>query len=334
MIIIPPLLCLLLLCGSVSFAQTQPPAPDPTINNLIHLPGYKTSEYGAIPHYIKAGHGRQALILIPGLGFDAAVFNDFMEANKKNYIMYAITIPGYGKTMAPPMPDTGTSYGEQSWNRGTIAGIAKLIEKEKIHKPIVVGHFTQGTQLAFRMAIDHPDKVSGVIILGGPAKFVVIAQGAVKDFPLKTMVDFVNRYTAPTWFKSISKKTYDNGNYQPVVYSLDSVKGTELWKQSAAVPLPVMVRYSCEFFASDIKIELGKIRCPVLVLRALFNSQATEAPATNYLRPQFIDIWNDVSTINPLIIVKDIEGAASFVWKDKPGEVNKAIKDFTGRINY
>src|SRR5690349_18979567 len=52
-------------------------AQDSTRNNLVHLEGYKTNELGGIPQYKKAGNGEKAIIIIPGLGFDASVFDDF-----------------------------------------------------------------------------------------------------------------------------------------------------------------------------------------------------------------------------------------------------------------
>jgi pimeloyl-ACP methyl ester carboxylesterase len=328
MILKPKLFIIVLLCRFPGFAQLPDPRIDSTINNLLLPEGYVTSEYAEIPEYIKAGKGKQKMILIPGLGFDASVFNDFMEANKSNYTMFAITIPGYGKTKAPPLPAEGTSYGEQNWNKGVLQGIVNLMEKEKIQKVIIAGHSTQGTQLALRMAIDHPDRISHVIILGGHAKFIAVIQGKPKEFSLDTMILYTDKYTAPQWFKHIRKQYFDDNNYSPSIYSLDSARGTGLWKQVAAVPLPVMVHYLCEFFASDIKTEFHKIKCPVLVLRALFNDAILKNAINNYVRYQFIDAWNDVSEKNSLIQVKDIPGAGIFVWKDKPKKTYFAVKSF------
>lgn len=311
-----------------AISQSSNQQTDTTINNLVLPEGYVSNEPEAIPYYIKVGKGKQAMILIPGLGFDAAVFSDFMEANKNDYTMYAITIPGYGKTKAPPMPAKGTSYGEQSWNKQAVLGIAKLIEKEKLQKPIIAGHFTQGGTLALRMAVDYPDKIGSVIVAGACAKFIAVNGESFRDFPLDTMIYFVDRYSAPVWFKSVSKKYFDDNNYLPEIYSLDSTRGAELWKQSADVPIPVMIRYLCEFFASDIKTELHKIKCPVLILRSLFSDKVLKAPVNSYIKRQFIDSWDNVPAINPLIQMKDIPGSASFIWKDKPMETYAAIKDF------
>jgi pimeloyl-ACP methyl ester carboxylesterase len=291
-------------------------------------PGYETSTYGSIPQFIKSGSGRKTLILIPGMGFDASVFNDFMLANGSRYLIYAITIPGYGKTMAPPMPLTDTSYGDQNWNKGVIAVILKLIDQEKINDPVIVGHFVQGSQLALQMAISYPDKIAGVVILGGPAKFIFIDKGVPKNYPLKNTIAYIDKITAPTWFKTISQENFNAGNYLPEIYSLDSMKGKELWKSPAVTDLPVIIRYLCEFFASDVTLELQKIKCPVLVLRAGFNDHVLQNSINNYVKPQFIDSWTEASTSNPLITIKLVPNAGSFVWKDQPSMVYDEINHF------
>ena len=113
----------------INSSSAQNSIHDSIVDNLKLDENYITSEYGAIPHYIKKGYGKQAMILIPGLGFDASVFDDFMKANEKNYTMYAITIAGYGNTHAAAMPVTETSYGLQYWNKGIEEGIIKLIDE-------------------------------------------------------------------------------------------------------------------------------------------------------------------------------------------------------------
>lgn len=302
------------------------------INNLILPSDYKCSETGTIPPYIKVGKGKQILIIIPGLGFDASIFEDFIKNNQQYYTIYCITLPGYGNTQAPALPPAGTSFGEQIWNKSALDGIAKLVTSEKISKAIIVGHFVQGTQLALRMAIDYPDLVKGVIILGGPAKFILINNGKPIEYPLPGMINYIDKVTAPNWFGTISKADYDNGNYLPEVYSLDSNIATLLWKQSAAVPLPVSIHALCEFLASDITLEVDKIKCPVLVLRPTFNKQILEKPINNYLVPQFINTWDKVKTKNGLFQLIDIPNAATCVWKDNPAFVNEQIKIFSKSI--
>ena len=306
---------------------------DTIANNLVHTPNYITSVLGSIPKFTKSGKAKETLILIPGWGFDASIFNDFMEVNKKNYTMYAITVPGYGDTPAPQMPEAGSSYGFQTWNKGVQEGIVKLIKKDKIENPIIVGHSTQGTQLALRMAIDYPDIVKSVIVLGGHAKFIPIIEGELKEFPLDQMIKIVNTYTAPKWFKSISKSDFDSGNYLPEIYSLNSELASYFWNKSANVPLPVMIQYICEFFASDIITEIHKIKCPVLILRAMFTIKILEDPINNYVKSQFIDAWDGISEKNRLTVLKNINDSGTFVWKDQPDLTNTLINEFINNKN-
>lgn len=319
---------MLALSIGVCAAQTNSLQSDLSIDNLVHAQGYTTSEFGTIPHFVKKGMGKKVLILIPGWGFDGSVFNDFVDANKNNYTMYVVTIPGYGKTFAPPMPPAGTSYAELTWSKSFLSGLAKLIEKEKLHKPIIGGHFNQGSQLTLRFAIDYPDKIGGAIILGGPPKLVSVRNGVMREFPLDSMKLLTDNFLAQKWFKPIKKSAFDAGNYLPEVYSLDSVKGKKLWEESAAVPLPVMIRYLCELWTMDLLLETVKIPCPVLVLRPTFTKPMLETPVNNYLQPQFIDLWDRTHSKNGAIVVKDVPAAATFVWKDNPAFVYKEIKNF------
>jgi len=320
------------LFGQLLIGQNSCTPNDTITNNLVHAKNYKTGVLGEIPTYKKYGNGKQFVILVPGLGFDYSIFKDFMVANKSNYTMYAITIPGFGNTSAPPMPDTSVSYGDQTWTKGIIDGILKLIAKEDIQKPILVGHFTLGSQIALRMAIDNPDKISGVILLGGQAKFIAIQEGKVLDYPLKYLIQGTDKYSAPIMFKGKKEKDWDKGNYLPEIYSLNKKRGKKLWDKVAGVPVPVMVRYLCEFTSTDLKAELGKIKCPLLVLRPMFNDAILKADINSYVKPQFIDTWNNATSINQQIQIKDIPNSATFVWKDSSRLIYKEVKTFISSL--
>lgn len=324
----------LLFTISITQSYSQTNGHKSSINNLLHIKGYKPSVLGDIPAYTKSGNGTQAMILIPGLGFDASVFTDFIEANKNKYRIYTITIPGFGATMAPPMPDSTVSYGDQTWSKGVIQGVLKLMIKEKIYKPVLVGHFTLGTQLALRIALDYPDSISGVIVLGGQAKFISVQDGKVLDYPLKSLIKATDLYTGPVMFKTKPEADWDQGNYLPEIYSLNKKIGKKLWNDVAAVPVPVMVRYLCEYMASDIKAELLNIKCPVIILRPSFTKPILGAPINNYVKPQFIDTWENLTDSNNLIQIENISNSASFVWKDQKEKTYSTIDKFITSIKH
>lgn len=315
-----------------ALAQSQAQA-DTTRNNLEHPPGYVTSEAGAVPEYIKAGRGKKVLIIIPGLGFDASVFSDFIRENKRKYTMYVVTLPGFGKTPAPPMPRKGTSYGEQTWCKGAAQGITRLIQREKLRKPIIVGHFVTGTQVAIRLAAENPDNVGGLLILGGSAKMMATLQGKLREAPEAEMVKGTDTYWAPKWFKHMTKEFYDKGNFAPEVYSAKAETAASLWGQVAAVPMPVSVRYACEYYATDMLAMIDRVTSPILVVRPMFTAKFWENEMNkNWIQPQFIESWNLAAKRNPSVKLLDVEAAAAFVWEDNPEMVYPAIERFVSSL--
>lgn len=243
--------------------------------------------------------------------------------------MYVITLPGFGETRALPMPERGASYGDQTWHRSVCRGINRLIEREKIDRPVLVGHFITGTQIAMRMALDYPDKLEQVIILGGSAKMMARLQGKLVDQPLKEMIRGTDTYWGPQWFKHMIKKSYDDGNFSSDVYSARETTAKALWKQVATTPMPVAVRYSCEYFASDVIAEIESVKCSILVIRPMFTEKFWKNQMnSSWVQPQFIESWNVAQVKKPSIKIVDIPDSGVFVWKDRPDEVNKAIKEF------
>lgn len=304
-----------------------------TINNLVHPVDYQTCRLGDLGEVKKLGSGPQNVILVPGLGFDGSIFSDFAEANRARFTMYVVTLAGFGGTAAPPMPPDGTSYGELTWMRGAVEGLTGLIEKERIDRAVIVGHFVVGSQIAVRLALDHPDKVAGVILVGGPAKFMAAMRGRIRDFPLDTMVLFTDSYMAPKWFKRMPKSFFDENNFLPSIYSLQDSVGRKLWEMPVEVPLPVMVRYSSEYFACDVRVELPRLLRPLLVLRPAFHDSVLSNPNNGYVKPQFIDSWDRLSEVNHLISVCDIPQSATFLWKDNPDAVYPEIIRFLQTLN-
>lgn len=171
---------------------------DSTLNNLVDPPGYQTATLGTLGKVEKVGSGLQAMILIPGLGFSGDIFKGYMSAHEKDFTMYAVTFPGFGGTPAPPCPPESTSMGQQTWTNGAVNAIEKLIENEKIERPIILGHWIGGTQAALRLALRHPDKIKGVIIPSGSACFVLTDTTRMPPHPpLQYRINVTDQYMAP-----------------------------------------------------------------------------------------------------------------------------------------
>jgi pimeloyl-ACP methyl ester carboxylesterase len=225
---------------------------DPALDHLVDPPGYRPAELGTLGGVIRQGTGEQAMILIPGLGFGAEVFRAFMEPLSERFSMFAVTLPGFGGTAAPPCPSAGTSFGEQTWTNGAVHAIEKLIREEGIENPVLVGHWLGGTQIALRLALKHPDEIRAVVLLAGSARMMAgDARQAAHLATLEQRVAAVDAYVAPHWFKTVTRETWDDNNFLPGDYAVHPVRGLRLWREAARPPLHVWVRYLCEFNAQD-----------------------------------------------------------------------------------
>jgi pimeloyl-ACP methyl ester carboxylesterase len=321
----------LLLAAAMPLAAQAPfpriMAQDPKLNNLADPPGYKTAPPGVLGDVVRAGTGTQAMILIPGLGFGAHVFDDLMASLADRYRMYAVTLPGFGGTAAPPAPPETTSFGKQTWSNAALVALEKLITDEKIKNPIVVGHWLTGTQLALQLALKHPDDVKAVVILSGSARLQLTdpkRNEMMKD-PEKRIAGA--DIFAQRWFKTVTRETWDDNNFLPADYAIHPVRGLRLWREAARPDLHVWVRYLCEFNAQDITLSLGELRVPTLFLEPGLEGLQFD-PGQNYMEAYTHASWDGSRETNPSIRVKTIPGSRACLWFDKPEETRGAILTF------
>ena len=303
---------------------------DPSLNNLVHDPDYITDPSPSLGSYRQFGNGPTDMILIAGMGFDESIFDDFMQDNEDRYTMYAVTLAGFGNTAAPEMPaEDESGYSRMAWHNIAVTDIVNLIDKEGLDRPVIAGHFLGGVQIAFELAKNHEDKISGIVLLGGePYRYFESQTDPGRGLnPLERAIA-IDRYMAPQWFKTVTKKTWDDNMYLPEQYAKNESIAKDLWDMSASAPLPVMVRYLCEFFASDITQYVAEIKTPALVLLPTFNEVILNDPDNSYVKSFFLDSWEVVKEKNPGILFKTINDSRLFMWKDQPETTAKAIQEF------
>jgi pimeloyl-ACP methyl ester carboxylesterase len=321
---------LLLLGARAGSAQSGATQQDSTLNNLEHAPGYQTSRLGTLGEVKRRGSGPVDVVIIPGWGFGAEVFDGFMRANASRYRMVAVTLPGFAGTPAPPMPPAGTSYADATWMRAAEEAVARLIESDGLRKPIILGHFVIGTQIAMRLAVDHPNLVGGIVITGGePMRYTPSRRDSTGKtlVTLEERVNGIDRFMAPRWFKTVTKQTFDINNYAPAQYARDSVRAAALWRASSSVPLPVMIRYLCEYSALDLSGDFPRIPVPVRVLVPSFSPGILADPKQSYVKTLFMDSWEHVRGRNPLITIRTVPDSRIFLTDDQPEAVRQAIAE-------
>jgi pimeloyl-ACP methyl ester carboxylesterase len=318
----------LMLLASTA-ARSQPALQDSTLDNLVHANGYVTCPPGALGAVVERGQGGTDMVLVSGFGVGASAFEGFMTRNAGRYHMLAITLPGFEGTAAPPMPAAGTSYGAQTWTQEAVDAVVQLIEQKKLRRPVLVGHFINGTQVAMRVALERPDLVRAVVLVAGTPRFepVTASRFWPKNMTLEQKVQAVDRFSAPRWFKTVTRETWVHGNFVASDYSVDTTRGRPFADRANAPPLPVLIRYLCEFHASDLWPDLDRLQQPLLLVQPNFTAAQHADSTKRYLQGYFDEPWRGRLERKGTKTVR-VENAGILVMDDQPALVDREVAAF------
>jgi pimeloyl-ACP methyl ester carboxylesterase len=125
---------------------------NPPLGDFIEVDGVRL-------HYLSRGEG-QPIVLLHGNGtmIEDWIASGLLDKLAGNHRVIALDRPGFGHSSRPR---------SRMWTPTAQAAlIAKALEALKVEKPLVVGH-SFGTQVALAMALDHPESLSGLVLLGG-----------------------------------------------------------------------------------------------------------------------------------------------------------------------
>ncbi|GAB5537772.1 MAG: hypothetical protein Rubg2KO_40210 [Rubricoccaceae bacterium] len=312
-------------------AQDRILEQDPSLNNLVHGEGYAVSDSSGVGRVDCVGAGEQAVFLIPGLGFSGHVFDSLPREPEDRFTFCTVTLAGFGGTPALPMPPREVSYADQTWIRSAVHELAVFIHRNELEAPLIVGHMGLGTQVALRLAVDHPDVVRGVMLVAGEPARPVGGLG-LEDMTPEARRLAVDASLAPNWFRTVTKATWDSNMWPASIYTADPETASSWWDEVALVPMPVMIRYLCEFLAHDGRQDLAMLKAPLWVLEPGFS----EALRDNTFLPYAIQfhqaVWDEVQAPARMRRMR-VEGAHLLIMQDRPDLAVEALHDFATAID-
>jgi N-formylmaleamate deformylase len=253
------------------------------------------------------------MVLIPGLSCDWTVFDAFMNRNASRYTMYTVTLPGFGGSQPPPHPGDD-QFG--AWLDNADRAVWKLIEDEKLHKPVIVGH-SLGGHLALRLGTEHASELQAVVAIDGAPAFPL---GMNADIPGDQRVAIVRQMVVQ--FKSINEEQWVAMQRQMVANMVtDPARAEELAALCAKVPQATTIQYMADVMAADIRDQLPKLTCPSLVLPSVASPDAAMIETVT-------NVWTELMAGAPEATLAVFENTRHFIQDDRPKELDAAIADF------
>jgi pimeloyl-ACP methyl ester carboxylesterase len=300
-------------------------------NNLALPKEYRVLADDRLPLVEKKGRGKQTLILIPGMYSGKKSFDGFIARNQGRYRFLVLTPPGINGTPSRAIPAAGTSFGELTWTRRLARDLLDLIRKQKLDRPLIVAERQPGAQATIELAIEHPQLVGGVVLVGtNLVQSFFSPRDPTRKTPLafSDRAGFVDDSWAGKWFKYVTPETWRNGDVPNQILSVDPARAKAAWEEIESTPLEIKVRYLCEFWASDVTRKFGQLKVPVLALVPGFDEKFLADPANSFAKTAFVDSWERIGSTTPLLELVKIPNSRMLVLDDQPEVADAAIAQF------
>lgn len=232
---------LVFVFAGLAHAGATPPSNPHTdvVLDTVTLPGGLTLEYA------ETGHGQgQVVIFLHGYTDSWFSWSRVLPLLPARYHAYAITQRGHGDSDKPAGGYAMTDFSED---------VIAFMDHFGIQRAAIVGH-SMGSVIAQRLTIDHPDRVSRLVLVGAgadPDQNPVLLDFA--DF-VDTLTDpidpaFVYDFQASTVFSSVPAEFLDT-----------------VVEESLKVPARVWREALRGLVEENTLGELGEITAPTLIL--------------------------------------------------------------------
>lgn len=217
-------------------------------------------------HVTRAGRGRD-LVLIHGWGMHGGVWQDVAAALAPDLRVHVVDLPGMGDS--PPC------------RPGTLAQVMAQLVEALPGRAVVCG-WSLGGQLAMRLALQHPERVERLVLVGATPRFVNgddwqhgVAAAVFREFAAQVMQDY-----AATMDRFLALQAFGGTASRELIRAL-----RERFALKPAPDLETLQAALLMLLNTDLRGRLADLRQPVLVLHGERDTLAP-LPAAQWLAAQ------------------------------------------------
>jgi len=190
-------------------------------------------------NYICEGKGANVLIL-HGWGASIDTVMPIVNILKEHFRVYAIDLPGFGKSEKPEFPFSSQDYARI---------VKKFIDLMKIDKVTLIGH-SFGGKISILMAVNHPEIVEKLVLID--------SAGLI---PRRNMKYYIKVYSFKT-LKLIYRIIFYWNKNNETMEKFYSKFGSADYKNASGVMRKTLVKVINE----NLRPILKRIQCPTLLI--------------------------------------------------------------------
>lgn len=239
--ILSTIITVLAALATQTFTTAQPAMSDdkPLAVKSVQLPNRVKLEY------VEQGAASGLpMILLHGYTDSWRSFELVLPHLPKNIRAFALSQRGHGDSERP-----ASGYSPKDF----AADVAAFMDAMKLKRAVIVGH-SMGSQIALRLALDHPERLSGLALVGA-FKTVQGNAGA------KEILDQVKKMTDPVDYGFV-RQFQQSTLHKPISTTfLEAVV-----RESAKVPARVWRSALAGLMETDFSTEFSRIKLPTLIV--------------------------------------------------------------------
>jgi pimeloyl-ACP methyl ester carboxylesterase len=279
---------------------------------------YVTIDSGVRLHYLDWGGDGQPIILLHGLASSCRIWDFTAPILAEQFRVVALDQRGHGLSDRP---------GSYTFVEVT-ADLAGLIEALGLERPVIVGH-SWGAGVALRFAADRPEITAGIALIDGgfversssqtwEKAEAMMRPPEINGVPVDTFLGFAKRWpdVAPLWSDQLGEMILSN---------LEVREG----KVYRRLPIPDHMKIAREIWEQDTALLWDRVRCPVLMVPALKESQDPRSSMWTKAKLQGIETARGKLKDAKVVPMED---TIHDVPIQRPKELSQAIIDFAGRL--